>query len=253
MKRIIMIALLALMVIVPSVLAEEVDASFFEQILEQNDFRSSFLEVDYSATMTMISEDPEDGISKRVVNIFRRDSEDKFLMLILEPESKKGQGNLRIGDNLWVYDPQSRNFTHTSLKDSFDGTDAKNSDFKRSTLSEDYDVVSWEEGTLGSFNVWILELEATNDEVTYPYLKIWIDQSTNLRLKSEDYSLNMRLMRTSLIPSYTKVGDSYAPTKMIFIDNLVAGKKTQITVTNISIEELPDSVFTKAYVERVSK
>ena len=71
MKRLIMAMLIAAAISVPSVFAEEVNADFFEEILEQNDFRSSFSDVDYSATMTMISEDPEEGISKRVVTIFR--------------------------------------------------------------------------------------------------------------------------------------------------------------------------------------
>jgi outer membrane lipoprotein-sorting protein len=239
--------------ILSSVAAEEINAEYFEEILAQNDFRSAFLDVDFSATMTMISEDPEDGISKRVIKTFRRDGEDKFLMLFQEPESKKGQGHLRIDDNMWMYDPQSRKFTHISLKESFDGTDAKNSDFKRSSLSEDFDVLSWEEGKLGKFDVWIIDLEASNDEVAYPYMKVWIDKKTSLRLKSEDYSLNKRLMRTSLFPNYTKVGNSYAPTRMIFTDKLIENKKTQITMTGISIEDLPDSVFTKAYVERVSR
>lgn len=225
----------------------------FDKLLEGLDFQSNFAETDFSAIMTMISEDPEEGITKNVITTFRRDEEDKFLMLTLEPENIKGQGILRIGDNMYFYDPQSRKFNHTSLKENLNDSDAKNSDFRMSTYSEDYEVADYSEGKLGKFNVWILELEAQNDQVPYPYKKVWIDKKSSLVLKTEDYSLSRRILRTSLFPSYSKVGNSYSPSKMIFIDETIEGRKTQISISDVSIEKLPDSVFTKAYVERVNK
>ncbi|MBN1648792.1 MAG: outer membrane lipoprotein-sorting protein [Spirochaetales bacterium] len=251
MKKPILYAVI-LLLICPNVLfAQEVPD--FGKLLKTLDFRSNFEKTDFSATHTMISEDPEDGVTKNVITIFRRDAEDKFLMLTLEPENIKGQGILRIGDNMFLYDPQSRKFTHSSLKENVNDTDAKNSDFRMSTYAEDYNVTAYSEGNLGKFSVWILDLEANNDSVPYPFKKAWVDKKSSLLLKTEDYSLSRRLLRTSLFPSYAKVGDSYAPSKMIFIDETIEGRKTQITVTDVSIEKLPDSVFTKAYVERVNR
>jgi len=202
--------------------------------------------------MTMISEDPEKGVEKMKVQQFRRDGKDTFLMLFIEPDSRKGQGYLRIDDNLWFYDPESRKFNHTSMKDSFGGTDARHSDFRISTLKEDYKVDKVEEGKLGKFDVYIMDLSAVNSEVTYPGMKLWVTKKGGLLLKSEDYSATGRLMRTSLYPKYAKVKDKYIPTVMIFIDELIKGKKTQISFTDISTKKLPDSIFTKAYVERVN-
>ena len=217
------------------------------------DSQSNFRGLDFSAVMTMISEDPEKGIEKNVVQQFRRDSDDKFLMLFQEPAVKKGQGYLMIDDNLWFYDPQSRKFSHTSIKDSFGGSDARNSDFNQSTLSDDYEVKTVMEGILGRYEVYIFDLEAVNNEVTYPGRKLWITKSGYLILKSEDYSAAGRLMRTSLYPSYVKVDDKFMPTKIIFKDELIEGKKTQITITDLSTNALPDTLFTKAYVERVNR
>ena len=225
-----------------------------EAILKSMDLRMNFEDTDYSAIMSMIIEDPEKGeVSKRSVQQFRRDSEDKFLMLILEPEDRKGQGYLRVDDNMWMYDPVSRKFSHTSLKEQFESSDARHSDFRRSTTAEDYQVAGSTEGKLGKYNVYILELEAKHDEVTYPYMKVWVTTSNHLVLKREEYSLTRRLMRTSLFPKYAKIGDQFVATQIIFIDELVEGKKTQITLSDISVEKLPDYVFTKAYVERVNQ
>lgn len=225
----------------------------FKLILEKMDFQSTFSKYDFTSRMSMISEDPSDGITKMVVHQFRRDSQDKFVMLIESPDVQKGQGYLRVEDNLWFYDPESRKFSHSSMKENFSGTDAKNSDFRKSTYSNDYTVDTWEEGKLGAYDVYILNLKAANDEVTYPSKKVWVTKENYLLLKSEDYSLTGRLMRTSLFPGYAKLGESMIPVKMIFIDNLVEGKKTQISLSGLSISPLPDSVFTKAYIEKVNR
>ncbi|WP_041385415.1 outer membrane lipoprotein-sorting protein [Sphaerochaeta pleomorpha] len=207
---------------------------------------------DFSALMTMISEDPETGIEKTKVLQFRSDDDDKFLLLIKEPVVKKGQGYLMIDDNLWFYDPESRKFSHTSMKDQFNQSDANNSDFNSSSLANDYKVVSIEDGKLGNFSVYILVIEALNNEVTYPKRKLWVTRENTLVLKSEDYSASGRLMRTSYYPFYTKSEGNYIPTKMIFVDELIAGKKTTISISDISFKDIADSVFTKSYVERVN-
>lgn len=222
-------------------------------ILARIDKLSNLEGKDFSALMTMLTEDPETGIEKTKVIQFRSDEEDKFLMLIQEPIIKKGQGYLMVDDNLWFYDPESRKFSHTSMKDQFNNSDANNSDFRNSSLAEDYQVVAMEDGKLGNYQVDILELEALNNEVTYPKRKIWVTKSGDaLLLKTEDYSAGDRLMRTSYYPSYTKSDGNFIATKMIFIDELIEGKKTTISISDISFKDIPASIFTKSYVERVN-
>ncbi|MCD6396472.1 MAG: outer membrane lipoprotein-sorting protein [Spirochaetaceae bacterium] len=250
MKKMITIFLVLMIVSLASVSAISLDEA--DKILGTIDTSRNFTGTDFSAVMTMISEDPETGIEKKKVQQFRRDDEEMFLMLFIEPAAEKGQGYLNIGENLWFYDPQSRKFNHTSMKESFGGTDAKNSDFGASSLGDDYKVNAVEEAKLGRYDVYMMDLEGRNSEVTYPAVKIWVTKSSNLILKSEDYSATGRLMRTSLFPSYANVGGKFLATKMIFKDELIEGKKTQISITDISIKDLPDSIFTKSYVERVN-
>ncbi len=242
---------LALALMAPSTVAG-LDLSQGPEILSSIDELSTF-EGDLAAVMTFVSEDPETGVERQVVQQFRRDEGDMFLMLVQEPATKLGQGYLLIDDNLWFYDPESRNFSHTSMKEEFADSDARNSDFGASSLNEDYEAVSISEGRLGRYDVYILELEARHNEVTYPSEILWVTRDLYLPLKTEDYSGTGRLMRTSLFPSYARAGDNYIATNIIFIDELVEGKKTQITITDISVEPLADYIFTKAYVERVNR
>ena len=224
-----------------------------QALLVEIDRQRSFGDQDFSAVLTLISEDPEEGVERTVAQQFRRDADDAFLILIRDPAVQRGQGYLRQGDNLWFYDPESRKFSHTSLKEAFQDTDARNSDFGDFSFAEDYAVRSIEEGTLGRYAVYVLDLQAKGDEVTYPFLKAWVTREGSLVLKTEDYSLTERLMRTSYYPRYARVGDSVVPTEMIFVDELVEGKKTRISMSDLSDAEIPDSVFTKAYVERANR
>ncbi len=223
-----------------------------EEILAKIDAQSGFAGSDFSSLLTMIIEDPEKGIEKMVVRQFRRDAGDHFLLNIQEPSTQKGQGYLLEGDNLWFYDPSSRKFAHSSLKESFQSSDVRNADFNQWSYSTSYEVISYEEGLLGKYDVYIIALSAIDDSVPFPFIKLWVAKEENLLLKTEEYSLNKRLMRSGLYPKYTKVGDSIIPVQIIYIDELVEGKKTQIAISEISTGEIPDHVFTKAYIERVS-
>lgn len=208
---------------------------------------------DLSATATLEQRDPAKGDELSKVKMFRRDADNSFLMLFEKPETQLGQGYLNIDDGLWFYDPESRQFSYTSISESFGGSDARNSDFEASSLAQDYTAISAEEAKLGKFDVWILELEANNSEVTYPYRKLWVSKEPNLILKSEDYSLTKRLLRTSYFPRYAKAGESFIATEQLYVDALVENKSTKLTLENISVAQIPDNVFSKAYVERVNR
>lgn len=229
------------------------DLSFIEDVLVKIDAQSRFEDTDFSALMTMIVEDPEKGIEKMVVRQFRRDDGQHFLLLVQEPKTQRGQGYLLEGENLWFYDPSSRKFAHTSLKETFQDSDARNADFSQWNFSSSYRVQDYQEGTLGQFPVYIIDLEAVADTVPFPYVKLWVTQDTPLVLKNEEYSLTKRLMRSTLFPKYARVGAVLIPTQMILVDELVEGKKTQIGLSEISTGKIPDYVFTKAYFEQVNR
>lgn len=224
----------------------------FETLLAAQDARMTFDDVDFTSTLVLTQKDPEKPTTTMKVTMFRRDRQDKFLILTLEPVVQKGQGNLRVDENLWFYDPESRKFTHSSLKESFAGTDSKNSDFGRSTLARDYRVVSFGEGRLGRVDCWILDLEGRTNEVTYPFLKVWVAKDSQLRLKQQGFSLTKRLMRSSYYPRWSKVGNKVVASQQLFVDEIVPGRQTESQLSNLSTEALPDQIFTKAYLERVN-
>lgn len=224
-----------------------------EAILRNLDQLNSFPETDFSAEYTIVTQKPGDERSIFRMQNFRRDHESKLTMVILEPGSRRGEGYLQIGDTAWSYDPESREFAIFALQENFQDSSARTSDFAELTISANYEVSSAETGRLGAHDVYILDLQATNDRVTFPRIKLWLRQDNNLILREENYSLSDRLMRTVLIPGYASVQGRFVANKILIQDNLNEGERSEITVRNISFAAIPDHVFTRSYLERIGR
>jgi outer membrane lipoprotein-sorting protein len=228
------------------------DDADFEKILNDIDNLGNFEGEDFSCVYTIVSEKPGEEKSVTQARIFRRDEEDQFVLLILQPQVQRGQGYLKADENVWFYDPESRKFEKSTLRENVQDSDAQNSDFNRNSLAEDYEVVEWESAELGIFPVYILDLKAKHDDVSYDRIKIWVRQDLSIVLKEENYSVSNRLMRTALYPKYTVVDGRYLPSSALIIDELNDGEKTQFSMKEATTATIPDYVFTKAYLERVN-
>jgi len=231
-----------------------------QELLARVDSLASYFGTDFSAEYTIVQNKPGQSRSTTVAGIFRRDSKEQFVIVIMEPLISKGQGYLKQDKTLWFYDPDSRRFNTTANANHFRNTNARNSDFTRSTLAQDYRVVAGEDATLGRFNCRLLTLEAVTTEVTFPKMKVWISEDGLLR-KTEDYSLSGQLLRTSAISDYHRIDGRFIPKQILFVDALrganIDGKfeneKTQITISKPAFGKVADSVFSKTFLESVNR
>ena len=230
------------------------------ELLVKVDSLVSYFDSEFSAEYTILQDKPGEGVSKTVAGVFRRDSNETYVIVIMEPSISKGQGYLKQGKTLWFYDPESRRFNTTSNSDRFQNTNARNSDFTRSTLAQDYKVVAGENAVLGRYKCRLLTLEAITTDVTYPKMKVWISEDALLR-KSEDFSLSGQLLRTSAIPDYYQVGSRFIPRQILFVDELrgavingtFRNEKTQISISRPSFSKVADYVFSKTFLETVNQ
>jgi outer membrane lipoprotein-sorting protein len=228
--------------------------------LEKADGLASYLDSDFSAEYTIVQERPGQSRSVTVAGVFRKDVRETYVIVIMEPNISRGQGYLKQGNTLWFYDPEGRRFNSTSSRDRFQNTNARNSDFTRSTLAQDYKITGGENAALGRFKCRLLTLEALTNEVSYPKMKIWISEDGLVR-KTEDYSLSGQLLRTTAIPDYYKIGNRYVPKQILFVDALkgalingtFANERTQISIAKPSFSRIADSVFSKTFLETVNR
>lgn len=223
----------------------------FKATLKAIDEMGSFDKQDYSATYAIVSEKPGENPSSIEVKIFRRDEHDQIVILIQKPEKQKGQGYLKIDDNVWFYDPESGNYSHSTMKENISNSQAKNSDMKRYTFSDDYEISSSAEGKLGAFEVYVLDLKAKNNEVSYQRIKLTVRKDKAVPLKEEDYSVSGKLMRTVYyLPTYISAGGKIIPAKIKIVNEVNKGEQSVMTISSVSVERLPDTVFQKSFLER---
>lgn len=206
---------------------------------------------DYSATISILVQKPGKPDESVKYTIFERTETEQMTLIQRFPEADKGKGVLIDGDNIWSYDPISRKFSHTSIKDALADSDIKIDDVNRSDTHwrDNYTISGFEDGVLGKYDVYIITVSAKTNEPAYAKSKFYVRKDLSLILKEEDFSGSDRLMRTCLFPKYSKVPSGYVPTQQIVRDELNVGENSQMVITELSFDKLPDRIFTKAYIE----
>jgi outer membrane lipoprotein-sorting protein len=249
MKRI-LIALTAVLALLAAVPPTAFAAPDFKALLQSIDDLSDFGKKDYSAVYDIVSQKPGENPSTTQIKIFRRDDHDQIVILIQKPDAQRGQGYLKIDDNVWFYDPESGNYSHSTMKENINGSEAKNSDFKKYSFAKDYDIVKTEEGKLGAFETWVLTLKSNNVEVSYQNIRLTVRKDKPLPLKEEDFSVNDKPMRTTYyLPTYVQAGDKLVPAKIKMVDEINKGTQSVLTISNVYVGKLEDKYFQKTFLE----
>lgn len=226
----------------------------FTKMLRDIDSVADFGGKDFSCTWKIISEKPNEKPSETQIQIYRRDQNDQLVYVMLKPKANKGQGFLKVDDNMWIYDPGSGKFNHSTFKEAVGGSDANNSDIKKSSLADDYTIESSKEGKLGKFEVYILTLKAKTNEVTYASIVLTILKDKPLVLREEDIAFSGKPSRlVNYPPPYQQVGNKFIPSKILMEDLANPGEKSTVFIENVSIAKLDDSTFTKAFLKNSAK
>jgi len=218
------------------------------------------ISTDARAKVMLTQQKPNQGVKNFEMMYYRRDKDNAFLIVFSAPEAEKGNGYLRIGDNFWMYRRNTRTFQHINRDESIGGSDASGEDFETRKLTELYKPAAdsagneiIKEGKLGSIAVYRFEVRAKVSDVSYPYKIFWVRTDNGLLLKEQSFSSSKALMSTAYYRKYTTVLGKFVPVLQLFIDEFEKGNKTTVEISGIVTEKLDDRIFTKAYLENLSK
>lgn len=221
-------------------------------ILEKQ-YESGNFDKDITCMLSLIIEKPNEPKSAQQYKLFRRDTKDQTTLVQLAPEADKGTGYMQEKNNLWVYDPTSHQFTHSSLKRTIGDSDASVSDVnKRSAFRKTYEITDIAASKLGKFDVYAVTLKPLLSDAKYAQEKFFVRKDDPLILKIESYGSSGRLMRTTLLPKYVKIGNFNWPAHSIYINEINKGEKTTQILSDFDTSDIPDVVFTKAYLEKIN-
>jgi outer membrane lipoprotein-sorting protein len=215
---------------------------------------------DIKANVSLTQQKTNQGVKKIDVMYYRRDTDNSFLIVMVGPESEKGNGYLRIGENFWMYRRNTRTFQHINRDESIGGSDARGDDFETRNLTELYEGARDANGAdkiseemLGQIPVYRLEVKAKVSDIDYPRKTYWVRRDNALVLKEQAFALNGTLMQTAYYRKYTEIDGHYAPVEQYFIDEFEKGNKTIVQLSGLSTTKLDNAIFTKGYLENLSK
>jgi outer membrane lipoprotein-sorting protein len=215
---------------------------------------------DYKALCYVEQKEKEKADVVRELLIFRRDADDKLMMLFTRPKSEEGKGYLRLDKNLWAYDPNTGKWDRTTERERIGGTNSRRSDFDESRLAEEYDPKFDGEERLGRYQTVRIELTAKPGvDVAYPVVKLWVDKDNHNILKRQEFALSGRLMRTVYYPKWQKLyseskkGEVWFPGEIRIFDEVEKSNSTLVLFRSVDLSPLDQNIFTKAWLESKSR
>ncbi|NUN14757.1 MAG: outer membrane lipoprotein-sorting protein [Myxococcales bacterium] len=192
--------------------------------------------------------------------VYRRDIDDKLMILFLRPKTEQGKGYLRIDKNLWMYDPTVGKWERRTERERIGGTDSRRADFDESRLAEEYTPTYGGAEKLGKFGVHKIMLTAKDGvDVAFPVVHLWLDQTSGNVLKRQEFALSGRLMRTAYYPKWTKLfsesknAEVWYPQEIRIYDEVEKNNSTVVLIREVDLRSLDANMFTKAWLESKSR
>ncbi len=215
---------------------------------------------DYKALCYMEAKEKDKTDVVYELVVYRRQAEEKLMLLFSKPKSEAGKGYLRLDKNLWLYDPSTGKWERRTERERIGGTDTRRGDLDESRLAEEYRA-TWEaDEKLGVYGVHRLLLDVKEGvDVAFPRIRLWIDAATGNVLKRQDLALSGRLMRTSYYPRWKKIfseskqADVWFPEEMRIYDEVEKANSTLILIRQVDLRPLSANMFTKAWLESKSR
>jgi outer membrane lipoprotein-sorting protein len=209
---------------------------------------------DVTSTFTILQR--KEGETDRIlkIRVFRRDAASKFTLIFQYPQSEKGKGYYRSGDDLYLYLPATREFVFRNRKDDVGSTDVRTDLFGKLNILKQYRVSLTGSQLVAKFDCDAIELNAITLDVSFPIQTWYVRKSDGLPVKVENFSASRTLLRTFYYIDYQQVKtDKFLFTKLMAINNLEKNQRTFLTNEAVSSTAIPDYTFSKAYLEEQSR
>lgn len=193
--------------------------------------------------------------SRTVVSKGYSEGDKKSFTEYLAPARERGTKMLKLDDKLWIYSPSTDRTIQLSghmLRQSVMGSDLSYEDMMEDReLTDIYDAKVTGQDTLDGRKMWVLELNAKVDDVSYAKRKMWVDQERFVPLKEDLFAKSGELLKRIKMSDFEKMDDRWYPKKMNFKDMLKSGKGTDFIVVKMEFDpKIPAYIFSKASLKK---
>lgn len=195
------------------------------------------------------------GQSRTMKSITFQVGDQKSFSEYVAPQKEKGTKMLKIGKDLWNYDPRTDRIIRIAghlLRQSVMGSDLSYEDsLEDRKVSDIYKAAITGEEEVEGNRVWVMELVAKEDDIAYPKRKMWVDKVKFLPLRELWYGKSGKILKKITIRDIKMIDGRWYPVNMHFKDVLKSGEGTEFIMDSIIFNpDIPESTFSKQNLKK---
>lgn len=175
---------------------------------------------------------------------------EKSLVSYINPVSSKGKRILMIGENLWIYIPETRRAIRISAQQKV-SSGISNADVARVIYSLDYLAEALVEAEFDGKESYRLSLVAKTKGAAYQRIELWVSKEDYRPFKGEFFTRTGRKLKVVRYQDYQLVLGKQRPMRLEILDELDQSRKTLMHYRDMTIETTPDNYFQQNYLSRL--
>lgn len=177
------------------------------------------------------------------------------LVIYDEPSSEQGKALLMDGNNLWFSTPNSSRPIRITPQQRLLG-EASNGDVASTDFSGDYEADTAVPETVDGKAALRLELKPkAGSPAAYGKVQLWLQAADAAPLKADFFAPSGKLLKTAHYTRYEtlspQLGGKRQLTELEIVNALNPGKRTVMRYSAFKLGDLPESMFTTAYLARL--
>ena len=210
-------------------------------------FPEGGFQVEVAITTTQPGTEPE----VRVYRILSKGNSHTLVQTV-SPAVERNQILLMRDHDLWAFMPNLSQPIRLPLSQRLTGQVA-NGDLARANFVGDYNAQMLRSEDEDGERYFVLQLDAIDKWVTYRKVLYWVNARNYRPHKAEFYAISGRLLKTARYTDFQSLGGEVRPTRLIIEDALRRGHRSEIAYSDMVLRDLPDRIFTKDYLKKLSR
>jgi outer membrane lipoprotein-sorting protein len=217
-----------------------------EAILKHADmFRNGWPSYVLHVKITNFESDKED--EEKLYEVSQKGTEKTYVEFMSPRE--KGQHLLMLGDDMWVYLPDTSRPVRITPLERLSG-DASNGDVARTNYAADYNPVYVRSEKVGAEDCAVLELTAKRKGATYQRILFWVRALDSRPVKAEYYLTSGKRIKSATFDDYMTVGGRAQLRRFTLYDEIRHNSHSVLEYSGIAPRELPDKLFYQGRTDR---
>ncbi len=178
----------------------------------------------------------------------------KYLAYTVDPPIARRESHLRVDNEIWIYLGKIKKSTRISAKANFSGSTFTEEDILSTSLAYYYNLTNVQTVNVENRQLIKLTMLSKSDETAYKKIESFIDENTYLPVTRYYYSYSNQRIKELNIKDIVRRDGKLVKAKFVMKDLLRQGVYTELYIKNVEyLDDLPDRMFTKKYMEIASE